>query len=315
MRTLVVGAGATGGYLAALLSAGGRDVTLLVRDTTRGVALRDGSTVTGVQIPSLTRDQLSFPFDIVVLAVRSDAVADTIGDIMPAVAEHTRVLALTNGLRHIDCLTQAFGDVRTVGAAARMATSLASDGIVDVISPGVELQLGTLDDAPPESLSPLVSEFTVPGVDVGVVDHIRDALWVKFMFITSTAVLTCLARGAIGDVVSAPGGPAVAERILREVGAVAAADGGPDIPAALRDTLTDPASRFGPSMYRDLMAGRSVEVAVVRELAQRAERHGIDTPVLTAAVVGLEVHNSRIGRGSFSDCRTGFAEAPDQRVR
>lgn len=289
MRTLVVGAGATGGYLAALLSAAGRDVTLLVRGPTCGVTLRDGSAgLTRVDIPSVTRDQLNSVFDIVVIGVRSDAVDNAVADIAPAVAEHTRVLALSNGLRHLDCLVQAFGSHRAVGATARMATSLAGDGIIDVVTPGIALQLART------SREAVVAELTVPGIDVETVDDIDAAMWSKFLFITSTAALTCLARGPIGDIASAPGGAALAEEILREVTAVAAAGGGPDVQTELRDTLTDPASRFGPSMYRDLVAGRRVEVGVLRELTQRAERHGIDTPVLRAAVVCLDVHNNRV---------------------
>ncbi|MET0896810.1 MAG: 2-dehydropantoate 2-reductase [Mycobacterium sp.] len=303
MRILIVGAGATGSYLAALLAAGGRDVTMLVRDGTRrrvdqhGLRFRSaGGELSQSSVRAVTRTDLDSIFDIVVVAVRSDAVAAGIADFAPAVGGHTHVVPLGNGLDQLDRLAEKFGSARVVGAAARMATSLAGDGIVDVISPGVALEIGSLRGTSSEALSALVAELTVDGVDVEIRDDIELALWHKFLFITATATLTCLARDVIGTVVAAQGGGLLAERILTEVNAVAEAvtDGAVGVPAALRTALTDPTSRFGPSMFRDLVAGRRVEGSVLAELSRRGRRHHLDTPLLDAAVVAVELHNHRI---------------------
>ena len=305
MRILVVGAGATGSYLAALLLAGGRDVTVLVRDGTRrrvhqhGLRFRDADGVLSqTPVRAVTRAELDSVFDIVVVAVRSDAVAAGIADFASAVGEHTHVVPLVNGLDHLARLTEEFGSSRVVGAAARMVTSMAGDGIVDVISPGVALQVGSLSGTASEALAALAGELTVDGVDVEISDDIEHTLWDKFLFITATATLTCLAREVIGAVVGAPGGVLLAERILAEVNAVAEADtdGAVGVPAALRTALTDPTSRFGPSMFRDLTAGRRVEVSVLAELSRRGRRHHLDTPLLDAAVVTVELHNRRQDR-------------------
>jgi 2-dehydropantoate 2-reductase len=62
----------------------------------------------------------------------------------------------------------------------------------------------------------------------------------------------------------------------------------------LRDKLKDSAWRFGPSMFRDLTAGRPVEVGVFTELAASARRHARVTPLLDAAVVAIQLHNGRL---------------------
>jgi ketopantoate reductase len=64
----------------------------------------------------------------------------------------------------------------------------------------------------------------------------------------------------------------LARRVLDEVSAIAAADGYPlssATQAQLDHILTDTSSTFGPSMFRDMIAGRSVEVLMSVVLSQR----------------------------------------------
>jgi 2-dehydropantoate 2-reductase len=56
--------------------------------------------------------------------------------------------------------------------------------------------------------------------------------------------------------------------------------------------LTDPGSTFAPSMFRDLTAHRRVEISVLADLADRARRHHIDTPLLDAALVVIDIRSS-----------------------
>jgi 2-dehydropantoate 2-reductase len=300
MRTLIVGAGATGGYLADLLTAGGRDVTILVREGTRkrlataGLRIRDVSgDVRTTPVRAVGADGIDTTFDLVLMAVRSDAVAAAIADVVPAVGPQTRVLSVGNGMAQLQALRDAFGDHRVVGAAAEMATSLV-DGIIDVSLPGVRLTIGVLDGTsdPP---APVAAELAVAGVEVTVVDDVMSVMWTKFVFIASTAVLTCLTRGTVGDVASVDVGPSLADAVLDEV--LSVVDSETDrLPStvALRAKLKDPAWQFGPSMFRDLMAGRRVEVGVLTELAAGARRHARMTPLLDAAVVAIQLHNSRL---------------------
>jgi 2-dehydropantoate 2-reductase len=300
MRTLIVGAGATGGYLADLLTSGGRDVTVLVRVGTQkrlataGLRVRDVSgDVRATTVRTLRADGIDTAFDLVLIAVRGDAVAAAIADVVPAVGPQTRVLSVGNGIAQLQALRDAFGDHRVVGAAAEMATSLV-DGIIDVSLPGVRLTIGSLDETsdPPAAVA---AELAVAGIEVTVVDDVTSVMWAKFVFIASTAMLTCLTRGSVGDVASVDGGHALADAVLDEV--LSVVDSETDrLPSTvgLRDKLKDPAWRFGPSMFRDLTAARRVEVGVLTELAAGARRHARVTPLLDAAVVAIQLHNSRL---------------------
>jgi 2-dehydropantoate 2-reductase len=300
MRTLIVGAGATGGYLADLLTAGGRDVTVLVREGTRdrlstaGLRIRDVSRdVRTTPVRAVGADGIHTTFDLAIMAVRGDAVDAAIADVVPAVGPLTRVLSVGNGMAQLQSLRDAFGDHRVVGAAAEMATSLV-DGIIDVSRPGVRLTIGALDGTS-DSPASVAAELAVAGVEVTVVDDVLSAMWAKFVFIATTTVLTCLTRGTVGDVAATDIGHALADAVLDEV--LSVVDNETDrLPSMVgfRDKLHDPAWRFGPSMFRDLTAGRRVEVSVLTELAAGARRQGRVTPLLDAAAVAIQLHNGRL---------------------
>lgn len=122
-------------------------------------------------------------------------------------------------------------------------------------------------------------------------------MWEKFAFITSTAVLTCLIGEEIGPIARAELGPTLGRRVLAEVASIAAADGYPladTVHARLDSILTDPSSTFGPSMYRDMATNRPIEIAVLDDLAEHAVRHHVDSPLLDASLVAIDVHNRRL---------------------
>ena len=91
MRTLIVGAGSTGGYFGGRLAQAGRDVTFLVRPA-RAESLR----LNGLRIVSphgdvalapkiVTAGQVRSTYDVVVLAVKAFAIDAAMNDLAPAV--------------------------------------------------------------------------------------------------------------------------------------------------------------------------------------------------------------------------------------
>ena len=300
MSTLIVGAGAVGGYLGSLLIAAGRDVTFLVRParlqrlTTDGVRIRHSSGIDATPAHAVTTSGLRGPYDVVVLAVRSDVVASVINDLAGTVTPDTRIVPVVNGIRHLSLLTDAFGQDVVLGADAKLATSMLPDGTIEEVVPGIQFEIGQLDGGRSPALSRTVDELQVDNIAVTIRDDAVAAMWEKFAFITSTAVLTCLVGQNIGTVAQTAGGPDLAKAVLAEVAAVAAAERHPlgqSTRSTLAAFLTDPASAFAPSMFRDMKAGRPVEVSVLTELADLARNHNIATPLLDAAIVVVDIHN------------------------
>ena len=303
MSILIVGAGAAGGYLGAQLIAAGRDVTLLVHPRTQarlgadGLRIRHGTDFETTAVKAVTVSGLRGSYDVVVIAVRTDAVESAIGDVRSAVTADTRIVPVMNGIKHLSMLTAAFGPQIVFGATVRLGTSQLADGTIDEVIPGIQVELGQLDGGGSEPLSHTAAQLDVDGVAVRIRSDVVVAMWEKFALITSTAVLTCLVGAPIGVAARAAGGCDLARGALAEVAAVAAAEGYPltdAVLAGLEQILTDPASTFGPSMFRDLSAGRPVEASVLSELADCARTHGICTPLVDAALVVINVHNSQV---------------------
>ncbi len=303
MKVLIVGAGAAGGYLGAQLVTAGRDVSFLVhqssfdRLTAHGLRIRGKSGVSALPVHAVTASQLEGSYDVVVLAVRSDVVASAVEDFRGVVTPDTRIVPLVNGMAHLSVLIAAFGEQAVLAAAVRLATSMLAEGLIDEVAPGVDLEVGQFDGGTSDIFDAVVHQFRVDNVAVRVRSDMVAGMWEKFAFISATAVLTCLAGTVVGVVARTPGGPALGRRVAAEVAAVAAADGYPLSPAArsgLDATLTDPTSNFAPSMFRDLAAHRRVEVSVPSDLAERARRHRIDTPLLDAALVIVDIANGKL---------------------
>ncbi|MFE1548200.1 ketopantoate reductase family protein [Streptomyces sp. NPDC058718] len=303
MKILVVGAGATGGYFGALLARSGQDVTFLVRPA-RAAALRErGLRVVGrdeewVLTPRLvTADELTGPYDLVLLSVKSTGLDRAVEDIAPAVGPDTAVVPLLNGLAHIDVLNARFGASAVLGGVAKVVTTLDDSGDIRRLAPLAHLAFGEQDGTVSARVERIRAVFDASGIDAPVPDRVMTAMWHKWVFITTFGAVTSLMRGTVGDVYDTPGGPALGPAVLDEAAAVAAAAGHP-VPEAERAATLAVVSASGspmvPSLYRDLTAGHPTEVEhLFGDLTDRARALGVATPLLDLATLHLRVHQRR----------------------
>ncbi|MGW6686745.1 ketopantoate reductase family protein [Streptomyces sp. NPDC054961] len=307
MRILTVGAGATGGYFGARLARAGRDVTFLVRPE-RAAALRArGLRVTGpgeeiTLTPRLvTADALTRTYDLVLLSVKSTALEAATRDLAPAVGPGTAIVPLLNGMAHLGHLAHRFGDAAVLGGVAKVVTTLNGHGDIVRMAPPTVLLTGERDGRPSARVDAVREVLAGAGIDTPDVPDIVAAMWHKWVFISTLVAVTCLARGAVGEVSAVPGGSGFASAVLAEAAAVSAASGYP-VPepelALTARTLTAPDSPLTPSMYRDLIAGRPTEVEhVFGDLAARARALAVPTPLLDLAALHLRVHQRRVVAG------------------
>ena len=118
IRILVVGAGTVGGYFGGRLAQAGRDVTFLVRakraEQIRAQGLRILSASDGyftVRPKVITAAQITSPYDVIFLSVKSYNLAGALDDFAPAVGPRTVIIPVLNGMRHLDLLTERFGAI------------------------------------------------------------------------------------------------------------------------------------------------------------------------------------------------------------
>jgi 2-dehydropantoate 2-reductase len=82
--------------------------------------------------------------------------------------------------------------------------------------------------------------------------------------------------------------------VLEETNRIATAEGYPMPPATVdlvHWLFSQPGSQYGPSMLEDVEHGRKTEGEhVIGDMVDRAARHGIAAPILTAARCNLQVY-------------------------
>src|SRR5437660_8629368 len=130
MRILIVGAGAVGGYFGSRLAQAGRDVTFLVRPARAKQRRQDGLRIISphgdaVITPKvIAAAEIEAPYDLVFLSVKAYALEAAMNDFAPAVGPRTMIFPVLNGMRHIDLLTNRFGERAAIGGVSFVAADL-----------------------------------------------------------------------------------------------------------------------------------------------------------------------------------------------
>ncbi len=308
MTTLVVGAGATGGYFGARLAQAGRDVTFLVRPRRAGQLRERGLRIVGpgagadarqVVRPNLAMaGELTEPADVVLLSVKATALDQAIADFAPAVGPRTAVVPFLNGMAHLAVLNKRFGESAVLGGVVVIATQLNDEGDIVQLSPQATLAIGTQDGTRTTGLQAAYDQLSGAGFDASISDEIIARMWEKWVFVATIGALTCLMRGTVGEIVAVPGGRDLGPAILAEASAVAAAAGYPvpaDALASTTQTITQAGSAVNSSLSRDVADGRPAEVEeVLADLARRGADLGIKTPLFDLATMQLRVYNNSL---------------------
>ncbi|MFI6771440.1 ketopantoate reductase family protein [Nocardia sp. NPDC050412] len=300
MRILIVGVGAVGGYFGAELVAAGRDVNFLARGQrvaqlrTHGLTLMRPQGATTTRVRALTAAELTEPYDLVLLAVKAGALLPALDDIAHAVAEHTRILPLLNGIRHIETIRERFGERAALGGVGIVATQLDARGRILMLAPGAHITYGELDGSRTPVLDQIAAELSAAEIEHTISSTIEQDMWEKWFFMAAGAITTVLLGGPVGRIVAEDDGSAAITAIIDETAVVFERSGHPvraEAIARVTTTLTTPGSQFTTSLYRDFLDGRGTEVeTILGDLLTTAGRLEIETPLLRAATVRLRVH-------------------------
>ncbi|HEX7969518.1 MAG TPA: 2-dehydropantoate 2-reductase [Stellaceae bacterium] len=303
MRILVLGAGAIGGYYGGRLVEGGADVTFLVRPrrarqlAERGLVVRSGLGDIERPVKTLLAENVREPFDMVLLSCKAYDLDDAMEAIAPALGPQSAVLPLLNGINHMAALSGRFGAARVLGGACGIGAVLDPSGEVRHVGNVEWLTFGEVSGDRSARCDAIAKIFAGTKINATLSDNVMQAMWDKFVMLASLAAATTLTRANVGEILAAPLGEALMMQSLGECERVAAADGHPATKEALERTrkmLTMRGSQFSASMMRDLVAGGATEGDhIIGDLMRRAEKRGIDVPLLRIALANLQVHEAR----------------------
>jgi len=281
MRTLVVGAGAIGGYFGGRLLEANRDVTFLVRQrraaelATAGLRIRSRlGDVTLSAPPAILAENLTGQFDLVLLSLKAYDLEGAMASFAPAVGPETAIIPLLNGMRHLETLDERFGRARVLGGQCVIAATLNEKHEIVHLNKSHSLSFGERDGTTSERVKAIDNLMAGARFDAHASATILLDMWEKWVFLAALAGGTCLMRGAIGDIAAAPGGADLVLHLLDECRAVAAAEGYPPRDAFLdgiRHMLTAAGSPLTASMLRDIENGAPIEADhIIGDLLLRA---------------------------------------------
>jgi len=305
MRTLVIGAGAIGGYFGGKLLEINRDVTFLVRPkraaelAARGLKIRSRfGDVTLANPATILAENIRDTFDLVLLSCKAYDLEGAITSFAPAVGPDTVILPLLNGMRHLEIMNDRFGRERVLGGQCLIAVALNAGEIVH-LNDTHELSFGEQNGALSDRVKAIATLMEGARFKAHASTEILQEMWEKWVFLASLAGSTCLMRTAIGDICVSPGGTDFIQGLLEECRSIAKVAGYPMREGQMkraREMLTAKGATLTASMLRDIERNAPIEADHIIGDLLRREKDGLSegTPsLLSLAYTHLKSYEAR----------------------
>jgi 2-dehydropantoate 2-reductase len=270
MKIVMMGSGGVGGYFGARLAAGGADVHFVARGShleamrTNGLSIEGGPAPLHLPKVNATSDPASIGIaDYVLIGVKLWDTADAIEQVKPIVGPNTTVISFQNGVLKDRYLIEAFGAPRIMGGVGYVATTIDRPGVIKQTGPMQRLLFGELAGGISERGQRLLDACLKGGIAAQLSTDIRREIWQKYVFLVGLSGTTTTIRKPIGPIRENPQTRAFLLDVMREVVAVARAQG-VDLPADYAEQrlvlADDVAYDMTSSMHHDLDRGNKLEV-------------------------------------------------------
>jgi len=295
-----MGTGAIGGYIGARLSSVGAQVTFVARGphlaAIRARGLRVTSPLGDVHVhpASATDDPAAVGHvDIVLLGTKLYDVEIAAPAISPMLGPQTAVVCLQNGVDAPEIVASIHGRDRVVGGVVMINGEITAPGVIRHNALN-RLTLGELGGHASERVERLASLANAAGIETVLSGDIRLEIWRKFLVLAPMAALSAMTRVPLDRIREQADTWRLAEEGMREVVAVANAQGvglgDDDVRRTLAFVQTMPPT-WRASLAVDLEQGRRLEVDWLSGAVCRlGDAAGIPTPFHHVALGALKPH-------------------------
>ena len=320
MKYAIVGAGAIGAFVGAMLARAGENVTLIARGAhlramrERGVRVR-GSLGDFTVRPGATDDPAEVgPVDVVLLTLKAHSLTIMAPRLAPLIGPETCVVSAQNGIpwwyfyRHggewegtiletVDpgaVISQTIDPARVTGCVVYPSAIINEPGIIEHIE-GTRFAIGEPDRSKSARCRRIADSFIKAGLRCPIRTDIRHDMWVKLMGNVAYNPISALTRATLVEIVQCPETRALAAAIMTEAGAVAQKLG-IDMGVSVEQRL-DGAEKVGhhkTSMLQDVEAGRPMEFeAIVGAVVELGARMGLSLPYTNAVYACVKLLERR----------------------
>jgi 2-dehydropantoate 2-reductase len=316
MKVAVLGAGAIGSYVWAMLARGGTDVHLIARgahlEAMRSHGLRvitNGEEFT-VHTPVTDDPRDIGHVDAVFLGLKAHQYAEAGYLLEPLLGPETPVIAAQNGIpwwyfyRHggpwdgrriqsVDpngAVSAAIPPWRALGCVVFCSTELEAPGVVRHVE-GVRFPVGEPGHGSSERCQAFSQAMREGGLKAPVVSRIRDHVWLKLMGNVFFNPFSALTGATMAQICDRQPSRDTAVRVMTETLEIARALGcDPKLSAEQRVAGAAQVGDHKTSMLQDLEAGKDLELgALVNAVVELADLVEIEAPSLRTISAAIEL--------------------------
>jgi 2-dehydropantoate 2-reductase len=309
MKFLIVGAGAVGAYMGALMARAGYDVTLHAR----GPHLK-AMQQNGVRIQSADEDFQARPkvvgsleeagqVDVIFLCVKAHGLPALAPQLAPVLGPDTVVVSTQNGipwwyfqkndgplagtrLERVDpggVVSSAIEARRVIGSLIYFSTEIIEPGVIKH-NEGTRISLGEPDGTRSERIRQIADALIASGLRAPVTTRIRNEIWVKILGNVAFNPISALTGATLVQMIRDPQVSELVRNIMRETEDLSSKLG-IDLPVSIEQRIAG-AEKVGEhktSMLQDLEAGRPLELeAIVGAVVELGERASVAMPCIRA---------------------------------
>lgn len=305
MRFAVVGAGAIGAFVGALLAKAGEDVTLIARGAhlqamrEHGVRVR-GSLGEFESQPVVTEDPKTVgTVDVILLSVKAHSLPQVAPLLAPLLGPDTSIVSAQNGipwwyfyrqggeldgiwLETVDpggLIARILDPRRAIGCVIYCSTIVIEPGVIEHIE-GTRFAIGEPDGEKSDRCRRISEALIRSGLKSPIRTDIRHDIWVKLMGNVAFNPISALTRATLVNIVQCPETRMLTSEIMAETGKVAERLGiKVGITIEQRLAGAEKVGHHKTSMLQDIEAGRSLELEpIVGAVVELADRLGISVP-------------------------------------
>ena len=305
MKFLIVGAGAVGAYIGAMMSRQGYDVTLHARGPHLRAIQEKGVRVISadddfVAHPRLVADlKDAGPMDVVFLCVKAHGLPPVAQHLAPVLGPETAVISTQNGipwwyfqgdggplagtrLERVDpagVVSQTIEARRVIGSLIYFATEIIEPGVVKH-NEGNRMSLGEPDGSRSERIKKIAEALIASGLRAPVTTHLRNEIWVKILGNVAFNPISALTGATLAQILTNPETTNLVRNIMQETEALTEKLG-VKMQVSIDQRMAG-AAKVGEhktSMLQDLEAGRPLELeAIVGAVLEVGERIALPMP-------------------------------------
>ncbi len=222
----------------------------------------------------------NFKADLIIIATKFNGLKDAVQNVKNFVKDDTIILSLLNGVTSESIIAKEYGWNKLLlsyfigHSAMREGRFITHDGEGKIV-------FGSKDSDKSNEIR-LKEYFDHTGIDYKIPDDMMRALWLKFMMNVSTNQPSAILRMTFGQINSNKKFLDFAQKLMKEVELIAAAEGVKNTETMIDEALED-ISQMIPegktSMLQDVLAGRKTEVEMFAgAMIELGKKHNIPVP-------------------------------------